>query len=225
MKITRQGPLMTKMSDVTALLPFDHVARHAGPSSAKVRMAYPVAKSLLGAKAEIGAILIPGLRIPIKDGSPYGSAVNKPTVKAYGMELRVNQLAIYDENTAVADVTFICPEGVEGAYITGEMFDLVREDWLDMYNSGNIPAGGNNSGGDQEDGEPSEMRDLTKKNLRRRKLRGRNTTKKKSMKRKSILKKNTAKKRSRMMRAVHLFGKGIGTLVMSVLIRMPSGLP
>ena len=120
-------------------------------------MAYPVAKSLLGAKAEIwGDLDTGGLRIPIKDGSPYGSAVNKPTVKAYGMELRVNQLAIYDENTAVADVTFICPEGVEGAYITGEMFDLVREDWLDMYNSGNIPAGGNNSGGDQEDGEPGD---------------------------------------------------------------------
>ena len=156
MKIdTGAGPLMTKMSDVTALLPFGFISPvMLAPSSvSKVRMAYPIANSLLSAKAEIwGDLESGGLRIPLNNGSPYGSAVNKPTVKAYGMELRVNELAMINDYLAVADITFICPEGVEGAYITRDMFDLVREDWLDIYNSGSNPAGGGNPGDDQDDG-------------------------------------------------------------------------
>ncbi len=163
---TGAGPLMTKMSNATALLPFGFMSPvMLAPSSPnKVRMAYPIAKSLLGVKSEIWADLDSGsLQIPVVKGDIYGGSVNKPTVSAFDMQLRINQLTTlegikdFSSNMAVADVTFICPAGVQSSMIPEDMFTLVREDYLELFESGGLAAGSNEeSPDDSSDGAADE---------------------------------------------------------------------
>ncbi len=165
---TNSGPLMTKLSNATTALPLGFMSPvKLAPSSVnKVRLAYPVAKALSATQAELWADLQNGsLQIPITDGKAYGSTVNKPSLSAQGLQLRINQLTTldqvepYNSSWAVADVTFTCPVGTEGAVIPEDIFYLVRED---LANSGYIdlssvsrPASDNEEEADSSDNEES----------------------------------------------------------------------
>ena len=150
---TNQGPLLTKMSDVTATMPFGFISPvMLAPGSAnKVRFAYPVANALANSKAEIWGDLHSGsLEIPVVKGSPNGNTVDKPKASIEGLDLRVNQLTNLDEtiegyNTSwiVADVTFTdtSRDGF-GAVIPEDCFQLVRKDYEQNYQD---TISGNNS--------------------------------------------------------------------------------
>lgn len=162
---TNSGSLMTRLSNATAALPFGFMSPvKLAPSSVnKVRFAYPVAKALSGAKSTLWADLQDAsLELPIVQGKAYGNTVNKPSVSSQGLQLRVNQLTTLDEvegfgsGWVVADVTFTCPTGTEGAVIPEDIFCLVRED---IASSGSIDLSSvtrqssNRSGGDGSDEE------------------------------------------------------------------------
>ncbi|KJS87395.1 MAG: hypothetical protein JM58_04385 [Peptococcaceae bacterium BICA1-8] len=141
---TNQGPLLTKMSDVSATMPFGFIypVMLAPGSANKVRFAYPVANALTGTKAEIWGDLNSGsLEIPLVKGSPYGTAVDKPKASIEGLDVQVNQLTNLDDtiegyNTSwiVADVTFTdtSRDGF-GAVIPEDCFQLVRKDYEQKF--------------------------------------------------------------------------------------------
>lgn len=134
---TNSGSLMTRLSNATAALPLGFMSPvKLAPSSVnKVRFAYPVAKALSGTKSMLWADLRDAsLELPIIQGKAYGNAVNKPSLSSQGLQLRVNQLTTLDQveyfgpGWVVADVTFSCPPGTEGAVIPEDIFYLVRKD-------------------------------------------------------------------------------------------------
>jgi len=161
---TNSGPLMTKMSDATAALPYGFMSSvMLAPSSLnKVRLAYTVANALSGTQAEIWGDLQSGsLQIPVVNGKIYGSAVNKNAITAQGLQLKVNQLATlngiegFGSGWAVADVTFTCPSGTDGADIPDDIFCLVRNDLVQSFENMDISTnsdGGTNNGQDGSDG-------------------------------------------------------------------------
>ena len=74
---TANGPLLTKMSEVTNVMPFGFASPvMLAPSSInKVHMAYPIGKALSGVKSEIwGDVSSGSLQIPVVKGNPYGKS-------------------------------------------------------------------------------------------------------------------------------------------------------
>ncbi|MEN6313075.1 MAG: VWA domain-containing protein [Clostridiaceae bacterium] len=150
---TNSGSLMTKMSDATAALPYGFMSSvMLAPSSLnKVRLAYSVANALSGTQAEIWGDLQSGsMQIPVVNGKAYGSAVNKNAITAQGLQLKVNQLTTlggvegYHSGLAVADVTFTCPSGTDGADIPEDIFCLVRNDLVQSFENMDISANSSN---------------------------------------------------------------------------------
>lgn len=159
---TNSGSLMTKLSDVTAALPYGFMSpvMLAPSSSNKVRLAYPIATALSSVQTEIWGDLQSGnLQIPVVNGKAYGNAVNKGVITAQGLQLKVNQLTTldgvegYHSGWVVADVTFTCPAGTDGAAIPDDIFCLVRNDYVKSFENMSTSAESPNqqSGNKQED--------------------------------------------------------------------------
>lgn len=140
---TNQGPLLTKMSDVTASMPFGFLSPvMLAPGSAnKVRFAYPVANALTKTQADIWGDLASGnLEVPLVKGSPYGNLGSKTNASMEGLEVCINQLTTLDDsiegysnNWIVADVTFTDVKDGFGTIIPENCFQLVRKDYEAHY--------------------------------------------------------------------------------------------
>jgi len=139
---TANGPLLTKMSEVTNVMPFGFASPvMLAPSSInKVRMAYPIGKALSGVKAEIwGDVSSGSLQIPVIKGNPYGKAQNIATLSGDGFQLKINQLTTlkdvkvfgnYNDRWVLADVTFIDNKDGFGTLINDDFFRLTPKDDL-----------------------------------------------------------------------------------------------
>lgn len=162
---TGQGPLLTKMSNVTHVLPFGFVSpvMLAPGSTNKVRLAYEIANGLSNTQAEIWGDLQSGsMLVPVVKGSPYGSNGSITTASTEGLKVRVNQLASLDESLEnmagwiVADVTFTDIKDGFGTIIPEDCFQLVREDYKKQYQAETPRVTGSIGLGDFGSGESSE---------------------------------------------------------------------
>ena len=155
---TANGPLLTKMSDVTAALPFGFLSpvMLAPGATNTVRFAYPIAKALAGAKMDLwGDVQSGSLQIPLVKGSVYGKASNKQTLTGDGFKLKINQLTNLDgvdgfnSSSIIADVTFTDIKDGFGTQIPEDFFQLVRKDYVESQwvtaehaGIGNFSSGG-----------------------------------------------------------------------------------
>ncbi|MDF2674614.1 MAG: Mg-chelatase subunit ChlD, partial [Clostridiales bacterium] len=135
---TAQGPLLTKMSDVTAAIPFGFMKpiMLAPGSNSNVRMAYQVPNALANTKTDIIGDLRDGtLQVPLIKGAAYGTPVNKPKLTGDGMEIRINDLVSlngiekFGAEYVLADVTVFDKKDGFGTTGFGEAFALVRDDY------------------------------------------------------------------------------------------------
>lgn len=165
---TANGPLLTKMSEVTTVMPFGFASPvMLAPASANtVRLAYPLAKALVSTKTEIwGDVQSGSLQIPIGKGNPYGKASGKSAFAGDGLQMKVNQLTTlngiegFHDQWVVADVTFTDTKDEFGTLITEDFLQLVRKDFADDYIrktpsteavAGSVGLGSFASGGESE---------------------------------------------------------------------------
>lgn len=159
---TAQGPLLTKMSDVTNQIPFGFMkpVMLAPASNNMVRFAYQIPNILSNTNSEIIGDLKDGtLHIPVTKGKAYGNPVNKPKLPGDGMEIRVNDLVRlngiegYNEDDVILDITIFDKKDGEGTSGFEDAFTLVRNDYVEKKPSG-ATAGqtglGNFAAGDGE---------------------------------------------------------------------------
>lgn len=135
---TAQGPLMTRMSEVTARIPFGMMSpvMLAPGSNNTARFAYQIPNAFSNVKTDIiGDLRDSSLQIPIVKGKVYGTPSNKPKLQGDGMEIRVNDLVTLDgigefgADHVVADITiFDKKDGVGTAGLDG-IFALIRDDY------------------------------------------------------------------------------------------------
>lgn len=132
---TAQGPLLTKMSDVTASLPFGFMkpVMLAPGSSNMVRMAYQIPNILSNTKCDIVGDLRDGtITIPVVKGQVFGTNTAKSKVSGDGMDLVVNDLVTlggvegYGEHFVAADITVFDASDGFGTAGFEEAFALVR---------------------------------------------------------------------------------------------------
>lgn len=155
---TANGPLLTKMSEVTVAMPFGFLSpvMLAPGATSTVRFAYPIAKALAGVKMDIwGDVQSGSLQIPLVKGNVYGKASNESVITGDGFKLKINQLTNlddvegFDSAYIVADVTFIDVKDGFGTQIPEDFFKLVRSDvvqsqWVKAEGAGlgNFGSGG-----------------------------------------------------------------------------------
>lgn len=135
---TAQGPLLTKMSGVTAQLPFGFMkpVMLAPASNNTVRFAYQIPTALANTKTDIFGDLRDGvLQVPVTKGAVFGSPVNKPKLAGDGMEIVVNDLVrlngieSFGDDYIAADVTIFDKKDGLGTTGFNEAFTLVRDDY------------------------------------------------------------------------------------------------
>lgn len=132
---TAQGPLLTKMSEVTAHVPYGFMnpILLAPGSNTLARLAYQVPNALSNIKSDIIGDLRDGyISIPITKGNKFGTAVSKPKIVGDGMELQVNDLVSLGGNEkfgaryVVADITVFDKKDGFGTTGFESAFALVR---------------------------------------------------------------------------------------------------
>lgn len=135
---TAQGPLITRMNDVTAKVPFGMMrpVMLAPGSSNIARFAYQIPNVFSGVKTDIIGDLRDGsLQISVVKGKVYGTASSKPRIQGDGMEIRVNDLVSlngigeFGVDHIIADITiFDKKDGVGTTGLDG-IFALIRDDY------------------------------------------------------------------------------------------------
>ncbi len=155
---TKSGSLMTKMSDVTAALPFGFLEPvMLGPASDNtVRMAYELPYQMDKYKSDIFVDLASGAKeLTVNSGETYGAPSPVTTLDGPGIKVTVNQLVAVDKaisaltnnqktrdilaNSVILDVTFTDIPGNEGTRIPADFFTLVNKNY--QASSGNVTAG------------------------------------------------------------------------------------
>lgn len=162
---TPEGPLLTRLSSVTAAIPFGFMSpvMLAPGSSNRARLVYQIPSGLAEAPAELWGDLSSGeLKIPVVKGS-VSEKGNKPSITGDGLQVTVNRLVSLDDSMegynsywVMADVTFNDVKDGYATVIPDDCFQLVREGYEEEYEEKTGAKAGNVGLGDFSDSGSSE---------------------------------------------------------------------